>query len=74
MGAISDIIGVENADTFVRTIYAGNAIQTVKSNDSVKFITVRGTAFPPVDTSGGNVTKQDGMKTFCHRHTLCEYY
>ena len=33
---ISDIIGVKSADTFVRTIYAGNAIQTVKSNDPVK--------------------------------------
>ena len=58
---ISDIISVEGEDTFVRTIYAGNAIQTVKSSDSVKFITVRGTAFPPVATSGGNVAKEDGM-------------
>ena len=42
---ISDIISVEDADTFKRPIYAGNAIATVKSNDSVKVITVRGTAF-----------------------------
>ncbi|KAF9996757.1 hypothetical protein BGZ79_009527 [Entomortierella chlamydospora] len=43
---ISDITGIESADTFVRPIYAGNAIATVKSNDNVKIITVRGTAFP----------------------------
>ena len=42
---ISDIIGINDEDTFVRTIYAGNAIQTVKSKDSVKMFSVRGTAF-----------------------------
>lgn len=45
VAAISDIVGVESEDTFVRPIYAGNAIATVKSNDKVKIITVRGTAF-----------------------------
>jgi electron transfer flavoprotein alpha subunit len=42
---ISDIISVESADTFKRPIYAGNAIATVQSSDSIKVITVRGTAF-----------------------------
>ncbi len=42
---ISDIIGVESADTFVRPIYAGNAIATVQSSDSVKVITVRAASF-----------------------------
>jgi electron transfer flavoprotein alpha subunit len=42
---ISDIIKVENADTFVRPIYAGNAIATVQSSDSIKVITVRTAAF-----------------------------
>ena len=60
MATISDIIKVESEDTFVRTVYAGNAIQTVKSNDSVKFITVRGTAFAPAEDTGGNATKEDG--------------
>lgn len=45
VGAISDIIRVQDQETFVRPIYAGNAIATVKSNDKVKVITVRGTAF-----------------------------
>ena len=51
---ISDIIKVENADTFVRPIYAGNALATVQSSDSRKIITVRPTSFDPVSTEGGN--------------------
>lgn len=49
---ISDIIAVESADTFVRPIYAGNAIATVKSLDSKKVITVRATAFDAAETTG----------------------
>ncbi|WP_286232731.1 electron transfer flavoprotein subunit alpha/FixB family protein [Thalassotalea sediminis] len=49
---ISDIIGVESADTFVRPIYAGNAIATVQSLDSKKVITVRATAFDATTTDG----------------------
>jgi len=45
---VSDIIAVESADTFVRPIYAGNAIQTVKSTDAKKLITVRATSFEAV--------------------------
>jgi len=50
---ISDIIAVESADTFVRPIYAGNALATVKSKDAIKVITVRTTAFDAVAPSGG---------------------
>ncbi|RIX49172.1 MAG: electron transfer flavoprotein subunit alpha/FixB family protein [Rhodocyclales bacterium GT-UBC] len=49
---ISEITGVEAPDTFVRPIYAGNALATVKSADPVKVITVRSTAFDAV--AGGN--------------------
>jgi len=49
---ISEITGVESADTFVRPIYAGNALATVKSADPVKVITVRTTAFDAVATGG----------------------
>ena len=42
---ISDIVAVESADTFVRPIYAGNVLATVKSADAIKVITVRTTAF-----------------------------
>jgi len=51
---ISDISAVENADTFVRPIYAGNALATVQSMDRIKIITVRGTAFAPAAATGGN--------------------
>ena len=49
---LSDVIGVESADTFLRPIYAGNAIATVKSDDALKVITVRTTAFDAVGQGG----------------------
>ncbi|MFP4138850.1 MAG: electron transfer flavoprotein subunit alpha/FixB family protein, partial [Halomonas sp.] len=49
---ISEIIAVEGADTFKRPIYAGNAIATVQSEDALKVITVRATAFDAVGESG----------------------
>lgn len=49
---ISDIIGVESSDTFVRPIYAGNAIATVQSADAVKVMTVRSSAFNAVAETG----------------------
>ncbi|WP_075881379.1 electron transfer flavoprotein subunit alpha/FixB family protein [Vreelandella massiliensis] len=49
---ISDIIAVESADTFARPIYAGNAIATVKSDDTLKVITVRPSAFDGVESGG----------------------
>ncbi|GAB1257414.1 electron transfer flavoprotein subunit alpha/FixB family protein [Aurantivibrio plasticivorans] len=52
--AISDISGVESADTFKRPIYAGNVIATVQSSDAIKVITVRGTAFDAVAAEGGS--------------------
>lgn len=55
VGQISDIIEVNSADTFVRPIYAGNALATVQSEDSVKVITVRTTAFEEAG-SGGSAT------------------
>ena len=51
---VSDIIGVESPDTFLRPIYAGNAIATVKSNDPKKVISVRGTGFDPAPADGGS--------------------
>ncbi|WP_119678906.1 electron transfer flavoprotein subunit alpha/FixB family protein [Indioceanicola profundi] len=55
---ISEISGVESADTFTRPIYAGNAIATVQSIDPVKVITVRGTAFEAAAAEGGSGTVQ----------------
>ena len=51
---VSDISGVASPDTFVRPIYAGNALATVQSSDRIKVITVRTTAFDPVAATGGS--------------------
>ncbi|HCP76628.1 MAG TPA: electron transfer flavoprotein subunit alpha, partial [Pusillimonas sp.] len=71
---ISDIVSVESPDTFTRPIYAGNAIATVQSGDSVKVITVRTTAFDGVAAEGGqaaveSVTPVDdsGLSSFVGR-------
>jgi electron transfer flavoprotein alpha subunit len=56
---ISDITAVDGPDTFERPIYAGNAIATVQSADSVKVITVRATAFDAAATAGGNAAIED---------------
>jgi electron transfer flavoprotein alpha subunit len=53
MQQISEITQVVSADTFVRPIYAGNALETVQSLDKIKIITVRATAFDKV-VDGGN--------------------
>jgi electron transfer flavoprotein alpha subunit len=50
---VSDIVSVESPDTFVRPIYAGNAMATVQSTDKVKVITVRTTGFDAAPASGG---------------------
>ena len=50
---ISDISGVVSADTFVRPTYAGNVMTTVQSNDPIKVITVRATAFDPAGEAAG---------------------
>jgi electron transfer flavoprotein alpha subunit len=53
---ISEIVSVESPDTFVRPIYAGNALATVQSSDAKKVITVRTTGFDPVAATGGSAT------------------
>uniref|UniRef100_A0A8C7SG09 Electron transfer flavoprotein subunit alpha n=1 Tax=Oncorhynchus mykiss TaxID=8022 RepID=A0A8C7SG09_ONCMY len=63
---ISDIIEIKSPDTFVRTIYAGNALSTVKSNDNVKVFTVRGTSFEPAEVEGGSATSEEGSSSTNH--------
>ncbi|MSP10401.1 MAG: electron transfer flavoprotein subunit alpha/FixB family protein [Pelagibacteraceae bacterium] len=53
---ISDITKVISTDTFIRPIYAGNALATVKSKDNKKCITIRPTSFDPCETSGGTAS------------------
>lgn len=51
---LSDVIEVVSADTFIRPIYAGNALAQVKTSDPVKVMTIRTTAFDPVVNQGGS--------------------
>ena len=53
---VSDVAGVEGADTFRRFIYAGNALATVKSSDALKIITVRATGFDAAAAEGGSAS------------------
>jgi electron transfer flavoprotein alpha subunit len=68
---ISDISLVVSPDTFERPIYAGNAIATVQSNDAIKVLTVRGTAYDAVSAEGGSasvealdIVKDAGLSTW----------
>ncbi|KAK2612876.1 Electron transfer flavoprotein alpha-subunit [Conoideocrella luteorostrata] len=60
---VSDITAIEDDKTFIRPIYAGNAIATVESSDSIKVITVRGTAFAPAIQESGCAAIVDGVDT-----------
>ena len=71
VGQISDVTKVLGADTFERPIYAGNAIATVQSGDSVKVLTVRTTGFDAAAASGGSAAVESttavadsGLSTF----------
>ncbi len=56
---ISDIVGVVDGSTFVRPIYAGNALATVRSSDARKVITVRAASFDPAAAEGGTAAIED---------------
>jgi electron transfer flavoprotein alpha subunit len=60
---ISEIISVESPDTFVRPIYAGNALATVQSADPIKVITVRATGFDAVAATGGSAPIESATAT-----------
>ncbi|CAK7211524.1 Electron transfer flavoprotein alpha-subunit [Sporothrix bragantina] len=57
---ISDVTSIESESTFVRPIYAGNAIATVESSDPIKLVTVRGTAFPAAEAGSGSAAVEEG--------------
>jgi len=62
---ISDIVKVESADTFVRPIYAGNAMATVQTSDAKKIITVRTTGFDAAATEGGSAAVESVAPAGC---------
>ncbi len=59
VAVLSDISGIESEDTFIRPVYAGNAMATVQSSDAIKVITVRGTAFEAAPAEGGSAAIED---------------
>lgn len=68
---ISDIIAIESPDTFLRPIYAGNALAKVQSSDSIKILTIRTTAFEAGAAEGGSAavetveaTEDAGLSSF----------
>jgi electron transfer flavoprotein alpha subunit len=71
---ISDITAIEDEKTFVRPIYAGNAIATVESSDNIKIITIRGTAFTAAEAEGGSASIEDGVdpKVECNTEWVSE--
>jgi len=56
---ISEVIAIEDENTFKRNIYAGNAIETVKSKDALKVLTIRETAFEKYDKTGSDVAQEE---------------
>lgn len=58
---LSDVTGIKDERTFVRPIYAGNAIATIETKDNIKLLTIRGTAFTAVQTEGGSASIEEGV-------------
>ena len=56
---ISDIIGIESEDTFIRPIYAGNAISYVKTNQRINLLSIRPTSFDKCEVSGGSAQLEE---------------
>jgi len=55
---VSDVIGIKDSETFIRTIYAGNAVMTLKSKDPVKVLSVRGTSFEAAGEGGSGAQEK----------------
>jgi electron transfer flavoprotein alpha subunit len=56
---ISDVIDIVDADTFVRPIYAGSALETLKSSDAIKVMTIRASAFDAIELTGGEASVEN---------------
>src|SRR6056300_435010 len=66
---ISDVIEIKNNNTFIRPIYAGNAISTVETNQQINLLTIRPTAFDKCEESGGNASSEEVQFLDSETHT-----
>jgi electron transfer flavoprotein alpha subunit len=66
---ISDVVEIQNSNTFVRPIYAGNAISTVETNQQINLLTIRPTAFDKCEESGGSASIEDIQFLDTETHT-----
>jgi len=66
---ISDVIEIQSKNTFVRPIYAGNAISTVETNQQINLLTIRPTSFDKCEESGGNASIEDIQFIDTQTHT-----
>ena len=66
---ISDVVEIQNNNTFVRPIYAGNAISTVETNQQINLLTIRPTAFDKCEESGGSASIEDIQFLDTETHT-----
>ncbi len=71
LSQISDVIKIENENTFIRPIYAGNAFATIQSNDKKKIMTIRPTSFDLAKSEGGNADIE--KITFDEQQSLVEF-
>ena len=73
MQPVSEIVKVVDPTTFVRPIYAGNALATVKSKDSIILASVRASAFPPAEIGGATapLSKSLSLLNLVTAHNLC---
>lgn len=69
---ISDVIGIKSEDVFVRTIYAGNAVMTLKSNDPIKILTIRATNFAATEDASSEATIEKS-ESDNHKTDLAEF-
>ena len=67
---ISDVTEIKNNNTFVRPIYAGNAISTVETNQPINLLTIRPTAFDKCEESGGNASTEEVQFLDNETHTI----
>ncbi|GBR06581.1 FAD-binding protein [Acetobacter oeni] len=73
---VPDVMAIVDADTFIRPVYAGNALATVRSSDTKKVLTIRAASFDPAPAEGGaapveavDVTVKDTTSRFVSAHT-----